>query len=223
MGMCGFSVPRSGQRTRPAVPAVAPGRPRRGAALGTWLLVLALALALAGCASLAAAFRAGSALQGAGYQNVDVKVWTGSGLPADGLVTVTYDRGPSGNDQQDAQRAEKIVWDTFSSRFGALHVVKASGGCTGPVCVTHSTETARATYAQLAARLGPRPHDLEKAGAAVPGWAIALGAFAGLGGLIALAVIVLVLILRRRKRKSQPPGPPPWPPGPPAGWSSGSP
>jgi hypothetical protein len=187
-----------------------------------WLLLLAIALA--GCAALGAALRTSSALQGAGYQNANVNVSTGSGLPAGGVVTVTYSSGPAGNDQRDAQGAEKIVWDTFSVRFGALAIIKESGGCTGPVCVTHSTEVASATYAQLAARFGPRPQAVVKAGPALPGWVVPVGAFAGVAGLVALAVIAVILIVRRRRRNSShPPVPPPWPPGPPGGWPSGSP
>jgi hypothetical protein len=221
MGTCGFSVPRQGRRARPASPAVTPGRLRRIAAPAAWLVVLALAVA--GCAALSAALRTSSALQDAGYQNVNVNVATGSSLPAGGLVSVSYRSGPAGDDQRDAQHAAKIVWDTFSGRFGALAIVEESGGCAGPFCATQSTEVASATYAQLAARLGPRPHGLDKASAAFPRWAVVLGL--GLAAaVIAAAAIVLTLILKRRR--SRPPGPPPWPPGPPgppAGWPSGSP
>jgi hypothetical protein len=100
MGTCGFSVPRHGQRTRSASPAAAPGLWRRIASPTTWLLVLAVAgcVVLAGCAALGAALRTSSALQGAGYQNANVNVSTGGGLPAGGVVTVTYSSGPAGND-----------------------------------------------------------------------------------------------------------------------------
>jgi hypothetical protein len=215
----GFSVLRRTQRTRSVSPAVTPGRLRHIGAPAAWLLVLALA----GCAYLVAAQRTISALQGAGYQNVGVNVATGSGSPAVRLVSVSYSSGPVGNDQRDAQLAEKIVWDTFPGRFRALAIVRKSGGCAGPFCVTSSNETASATYAQLAAGLGPRPHGLDKARAAVPGWAVVLGL--GLAvAVIAAAAIVLTLILKRKR--SRPPGPPPWQPGPPgpsADWPSGSP
>lgn len=220
MGTSGFSVLRRGQRTRSVAPAVTPGHRRRIAAPTAWLLVLALAVA--GCAALSAALRTNSALQDAGYQNVSVNVATGSSLPVGGRVSVSYTSGPAGSDQRDAQRAEKIVWDTFTGRFGALAIVKQSGGCAGPFCATRSNKVASATYAQLAARFGPRPHGLDKAGAAVPGWAVVFGlglAFA----VIAAAAIVLTLILKRKR--SRPPGPPPWqpgPPGPPAGWNVSS-
>lgn len=198
-----------------------PERPRRGPAPAAWLLVLALTLtlALAGCAALGAALRSGSALQGAGYQDVNVNVSSGSGLPAGGLVTVTYSSGPTGNDQRDVPGAEKIVWDTYSDRFGALRIVMASGGCTGPVCVTHSTELASVTYAELASRFGARPPGLEKEAGTlpIPGWAVALGV--GLVvAVMAAAVILPVLFYRRSKRR--PPGPPPWQPGP---WPPGPP
>ena len=222
MLICGFWVLRYGQRTRPVPSTAVPARRRRVATQAAWLLVLTLALV--GCAALGAALHTSLALQGAGYRNANVNISTGDGLPAGGAVTVTYSSGPAGNDQRDAQGAEKIVWDTFSQRFGTLTIVKVSGGCTGPVCVTHSAEVASVTYAQLAARFGPRPPAVGKASPALPGWAVPAGAFAVVAGVVALAVIVAVLIVRRRRRKgSHPPVPPPWPPGPQANWPSGYP
>jgi hypothetical protein len=194
-------------------------------------LVLALVggFVLAGCAALGAALHTSAALQSAGYQNANVNVSTGGDFPAGGLVTVTYSSGPAGNDQRDAQGAEKIVWDTFSQPFGTLAIVKVSGGCTGPVCVTHSTELASVTYAQLAARFGPRPHGADKASPGLPGWAVPAGAAAGVAGFVAILAIAVTLIVRRKRRKgSRPPGPPSWPawpppPGPQGGWPSGDP
>jgi hypothetical protein len=179
--------------------------------------LLLLALAVSGCATLQAALRTSAALQGAGYQGVNVNAATGTSEPAGGLISVAYSGEPTGNEQRDAQQAEKIVWDTFPGRFGAVAVIKDSGGCAGPVCATQSSEIAGASYAQLAARLGPRPHGLNSAspteGITVPGWAkvLALGLAVVV---IAAAAIALTLILRRKPRR---PDPPPWPPGPP-GW-----
>lgn len=219
------SAVTSGYLRRPAAPAA---RLRRIAASAAWLLTLTLTLTLAGCAAVSAALRTNAALQDAGYQNVNVNVAFGSGLPADGLVRVSYSSGPAGNDQRDAQRAEKIVWDTFPGRFGALAIIKESGGCAGPFCATQSDEVASATYAQLAAGFGPRPPGLDKASAALPNlpraiptWVVVAG-FALVAAIIAAAAIVLTLILKRKKR-NPPPGPPPWPPGPPGGWPTGSP
>lgn len=175
-----------------------------------------LSLALAGCSAIGAALHTGSSLQGDGYQSVSVNVEEGSGMPAGGLVTVSYGSGPSGNRQRDAQRAEQIVWDTYPGRFGAVAVVKESGGCAGPVCSTDSTELATGTYAQLAAAFGPRPHGLDNARGALPGWAVAFAVGVPATG-IAAAAIVLTLVLRGKKRKKS------HPPGPPAGWPSGSP
>ena len=66
--------------------------------------------------------------------------------PTDGLITVTYSSGPSGNANQDAYNAAKIIWTTLGYRFGGLVITTTSGGCTGPVCVSHSQEIAEAGY-----------------------------------------------------------------------------
>jgi len=129
--------------------------------VGPAVQILLIVLALAGCAALGAAVGSSAALQEAGYQNAGVNISTGSGQPAGGMVQVSYRRGPSGNDQQDAQDAELIIWHTLRYRFGGLVIVKTAGGCAGLVCVSESGVVARATYAQLAARFGPRPRGLD--------------------------------------------------------------
>ena len=120
---------------------------------------------------------------------------------------MSYSRGPTGNDEQDAQRAERIVWDTLRYRFGALVVVKTSGGCAGPVCMSQSRRLARVTYRRLAARFGPRPAGLDAADAAgtitVPAWAIALAVALAVAAMAAAAV-VLTIILRSRHRTARP-------------------
>jgi hypothetical protein len=179
--------------------------------------LLVLALTVSGCANFQAALRTSAALQGAGYQDVNVNVATGTGEPDGGLISVAYSGEPTGNEQRGAQQAEKIVWDTFPGRFGAVAVIKDSGGCAGPVCATQSSEIADASYAQLTARFGPRPRGLDSAspaeGVTVPAWAKVL-AFGLALMVIAAAAIVLTLVLRRKPRR---PDPPPWPPSPP-GW-----
>ena len=177
--------------------------------------LLVLALAVSGCANFQAALRTGATLEGAGYRGVNVNVATGTGEPAGGLISVAYSRGPTGNEQRDAQQAEKIVWDTFPGRFGAVAVIKVSGGCAGPVCATQSSEIADTSYAQLSARFGRRPHGLDSAspaeGVTVPAWVKVLALGLALM-VIAAAAIVLTLIFRRKPRQ---PDPPPSPPGPP--------
>lgn len=166
-------------------------------------------------------------MEGAGYHGISVNVATGGGVPPGGLVSVAYGQGPSGNDEQDAQHAEQIVWDTFSVRFGALEIIKKSGGCAGPVCVSHSDVIASATYSQLAAKFGPRQRGLDKNSAGgfsvtAPGWALALGLVLAVA-VIAAAAVVLTVAIRRSRRAGAPapmgapgpPSPPTWPPGPP--------
>ena len=132
------------------------------------------------------------------------------------MVQVSYRRGPSGNDQQDAQDAELIIWHTLRYRFGALVIVKTAGGCAGLVCVSESGVVACATYAQLAARFGPRPRGLDVTSGTspigFPGWAVALVVALAVA-VLAAATVVMAMILRSKPRASRPtrtpsPGPP---------------
>lgn len=201
----------------PARPTAAVGaaRARRAAALASCLL---LVLAVAGCASLAAEAQTGSALDEAGYQNVSINVTSGSGEPSGGVISVSYSRGPSGNEQADVRRAEKIVWDTYPARFGELAIALVSGGCAGPVCSSSSNVVADETYSQLGAMFGPRPPNLKLASKpsslGVPIWAVVLCAVVVVGG-IATAIVLPLTLGRRRKRRPQvQPGWPGWSPGP---------
>ncbi len=188
-----------------------------------------LALAVAGCASLAAEGQLGSALQKAGYQNVGINVTSGSGMPSGGYLNVSYSRGPSANEQADVQRAEKIVWDSYPSRFGVLSILTVSGGCVGPVCSSSSNVVASATYAQLATRFGPRPRNLKVASGqssfGVPAWAVILCVVLVVAAVVTAIVLPLTLTRRRKRRPRPQPGWPAWyasqpgPSGPPQpGW-----
>jgi hypothetical protein len=204
------------QRGSGLLPAAAgAARARHVAVLAVGLL---LALAVAGCASLAAEAQTGSALEHAGYQNVSINVTSGSGEPAGGIISVSYSHGPSGSEQADVQRAEKIVWDTYPSRFGELAILIVSGGCAGPVCSSSSNVVAQETYSQLSAMFGPRPANLKLASTpsslGVPAWAVVLCAVLVAGG-VATAIVLPLTLGRRRKRRPQvQPGWPGWPPGP---------
>jgi hypothetical protein len=167
---------------------------------------------VSGCSFLSGTTQTESSLQHAGYQDVGVNIASGSGLPANGLVSLSYRHGPSGNDQRDARHAEQVVWDTLRYRFGALAIIKTSGGCDGPVCISGSHELDSVTYAQLAARFGPRPRGLDATSAAhavsIPRWA----PWAGLAVLLAGVAITVMLVIKSRK-PPPPPGPAgvPWP------------
>jgi hypothetical protein len=170
-----------------------------------------IVVALAGCAALGAAISTSADLQQAGYQNVGVNIETGSGQGA-GTVQVSYSRGPTGAGQADALRAEHIVWDTLRYHFAVLVIVRKSGGCAGPVCVSKSNVLAEATYSELADKFGPRPRGLGTTNAGnpfnVPGWAIAI-AIAIVVVLMAGAAVVLVLIVRHgNSRRAVSPHPP---------------
>jgi hypothetical protein len=182
--------------------------------VGGCLAGLALAAVLAGCATLGDALSASGALGRAGYGDASVNVESGTGLPAGGLVEVSYTSGPAGGDEEVAARAERIVWDSYARRFGAVAIVKVSGGCTGPVCDTESRQIADATYSQLSSEFGPQPRGLHGAG---------LLSEAGLSvwDLVAVAILVPVIAIavavRHHRRRR---GPPSWPGGPgnPGSW-----
>ena len=165
---------------------------------------LLLALIVAGCSFLSGVTKTESALQGAGYRDAGVNIASGSGLPADGAVSVSYSKGPTGNDLRDVRQAEQIVWDSLRYRFGALSVVKTSGGCDGPVCHSRSDQLDSVTYAQLVTRFGPRPKGLDAASAAhafsIPGWAVGVG----LAVLLAGIGVIITLVVRSRRRRPPP-------------------
>jgi hypothetical protein len=193
----------------------------RGLVLGSLAAVaLLLGLSISGCGSLGSEIATGSALQKAGYQDVSVNFETGSGVPAGGVIEVSYSRGPTGNDRQDAGHAERIVWDTFSGRFGDLDIVKVSGGCVAGFCASQSGEIASASYAQLAASFGPRPRGLVSNGSSaassvrIPGWALALVVALGVTVAAAAAIVLTMIIRRSRAGSRAAPPAPPWPPGP---------
>jgi hypothetical protein len=105
------------------------------------------ALLLGGCGTLSAAFTTSAILAREGFQNVNIDVATGSAEPVGGVVNVSFSRGPTGNDQQDAQEAARTVWRTLRLRFGELVITRQSGGCTGPVCASRGVVIETATYA----------------------------------------------------------------------------
>jgi hypothetical protein len=209
--LAGSGLGASRSMSAPAGRRCAP-RWRRAAA--GWLTALALTAVLAGCAALGAALGASAALGHAGYGDASVNVESGSGLPAGGLVTVSYTSGPAGSDEEVAARAESIVWDSYARRFGAVAIMKVSGGCTGPVCDTESREIADATYSQLSSEFGPQPRGLHGASllseAGVSVWDLA-------AAVILVPVIAIAVVVRRRRRRR---GPPSWPGGPghPGSW-----
>lgn len=139
---------------------------------------------------------------GAGYQDVNVNITTIAGTHGGGNVSVSYRSGPTGDDPQDSERAERIVWSTLRYRFATLVIVRASGRCGGPVCVSQSRILARLTYSELTAKFGPRPAGLETAGGAsginLPGWVIGIAIAVAIGVMAAAAVLLTMLIRSRR-------------------------
>jgi hypothetical protein len=166
------------------------------------LVAALLVAAVAGCAVLGAAIGTAAALQTAGYQDVHVNITTDTGTQGGGNVRVSYGNGPTGDDTRDSQSAERIVWRTLRYRFGTLVIVRASGHCAGPVCVSQSRLLARVTYSELRARFGSRPAGLETASGAsafsLPHWAMGVAVAVAVGGIAAVA-LVLAIVLRSRR------------------------
>jgi hypothetical protein len=185
-------------------------RAPRFAALVVGLVVLVLA---SGCSIVRGGSQTGADLQGAGYRNVFVYAASyrslQTGQPSE-AVSVVYSRGPTGNDGRDAQRAEKITWETEPGRVTTLWITKDSRKCVGRVCSSYSVSVGSATRAQLAAAFGPRPHGLDTASATRPAFSRRIEVRTVMASVAVLAaVVVIAMIIRRRRRRSPPiPGPP---------------
>jgi hypothetical protein len=194
-------------------------RAPRFAALVVGLVVLVLA---SGCSSVRGGSQTGADLQGAGYRNVFVYATSYRSLQtgqASEAVSVVYSRGPTGDDGQDAQRAEKIIWETEPGPVTTLWITKNARKCVARACSTTSVSVGSASRAQLAAAFGPRPHGLDTASATRPSASPPRDevlTVAASAAVLALVVIALVVIIARRRRKRAPQGPvprtPPWPP-----------
>jgi len=139
-----------------------------------------------------------SDLDQASYRNAGIRLESGSGLPADGLVDVSYSDGPAANAETNVHNAERIVWNTLRYRFGVLTVSQTSGGCArGSFCESSSTEMASQTYAQLRGEFGSRPGGLDKTSVsqADPIPSVLRGAVS----VLAVSVAAAVIWARRRR------------------------
>jgi hypothetical protein len=139
-----------------------------------------------------------SDLDQAGYRNAGIQLESGSGLPADGLVDVSYSDGPAANAETNVDNAERIVWNTLRYRFGILTVSQTSGGCArGSFCESSATQIGSQTYAQLRGEFGSRPAGLDKTSASqaapVPSW------LPGAVSVLAVSVAAAVIWARRRR------------------------
>lgn len=172
--------------------------------VGAGLAVL-FAASLAGCSFISNSNRTLSALRSAGYRNVGIHIESGSGLPADGLVDISYSSGPSGNAEGDADHAARIVWNTLPYRMGALVITRTSGGCAGGFCVSHSTDLGSESYAQMRAQFGPRSVNLDQTAASqavrIPLWVpLVVGAVV----LVAATAIVIAIVRSRHRPRGGP-------------------
>jgi hypothetical protein len=151
--------------------------------------------------ALAATSSTISDLDRVGYRNAGIGLESGSGLPAGGLVDVSYSDGPAANAEINVYNVERIVWHTLRYRFGVLNVSQTSGGCArGSFCASSSTEIGSQTYAQLRGEFGSRPAGLDKTSVSqtdpMPSWlpdAVCV---------LAVSVVAAVLWTRRRGRQA---------------------
>lgn len=171
-----LSANQQGDEPEPATRRAASPRRVRGQIGRAFLLIAALVAVglLAACGNdsflsvrdstaLAGTSSTISDLDQAGYRNAGIGLESGSGLPADGMVDVSYSDGPAANAETNVYNAERIVWNTLHYRFGVLTVSQTSGGCArGSFCESSSTEIGSQTYAQLHGEFGSRPARLDK-------------------------------------------------------------
>jgi hypothetical protein len=206
-----LSANQQGDEPEPATRRAARTRRARGRFSRAFVLMAALAAAglLAACGNdsflsmrdstaLAGTSSTISGLDQAGYRNAGIRLESGSGLPADGLVDVSYSDGPAVNAETNVRNAERIVWNTLRYRFGVLTVSQTSGGCArGSFCESSSTEIGSQTYAQLRGEFGSRAAGLDNTSVsqadAIPSWLPA--AFS------VLAVSVGAAVIRARRRR----------------------
>jgi len=186
---------------RAASPRRVPGRLGR-----TFFFLMAPLVAvglLAACAvqdstALAVTSSTISGLDQAGYRDAGVNLESGSGLPADGEVDVSYSDGPAANTETNVYNAERVVWNTLPYRFGVLTVSQTSGGCArGSFCESSSTQIGSQTYTQLRGEFGPRPGGLDKTSASqtdpIPSW------LPGTVSFLVVSVVAAVIWARRRR------------------------
>jgi hypothetical protein len=102
-------------------------------------LALAAVLAVAGCSRAEGVKDTRRALEGAGYQGVDIDLRAGSGI---GIARVDAASGPA------PETAARVVWETLPVSFDQLIV--AVGGATTPF-----------SYEELTGRFGPRDSSLD--------------------------------------------------------------
>lgn len=141
-----------------------------------------------------------SELGQAGFRDALIHLESGSGLPQDGLVDVSYSTGPGRNAATDVDIAERIVWNSLPYRFGLLAVSQTSGGCArGSFCASSSTEVGSETYAQLRAEFGSRRAGLDKTSVSqtdpIPSW------LPGVVCVLAVAIVAAVVLARHRAQR----------------------
>lgn len=196
--------PRPARRIRAAGPIAA--------------LLVALAVALAGCGVLSAQLDTQQGLRDAGYQSVSVHLTFNSG--GDRVdVHVAVAAPPT---QDDLRSVAQVVWKRLHERFSTLDVsVRGTGAGAGEVT------TGVYTFEDLQLLFGPRNPSWNKT--TISQSAEHLG-LAVIGVVVAVVVVVAVIavVVTRRNRRRRPPGggggpplwpPPPGPPGP--GWAPG--
>ncbi len=189
---------------------VTPLRPLR--ALGVAVGAVVALLVLAGCGTISAFVDLGTALQEAGFTEVNVNIDSRS----EGDTLLIRAGAPPGSGVEDAQqRAARIAWTQFPRRFERLRV---------------RIDGQERTYerAELERLYGPRQRDLDEEKLDEDVRRMGVGVIVGLavGGVLCVGLIILVVVLvtRSSRRRSSPPAP--WAPsgpgpgyGPPPGYA----
>jgi predicted small secreted protein len=176
------------------------GRTRHAALVGFALVAVLL---LAACSTVRGIIDTQSALERAGFTDVEIGFSSDEGFDRV-EVTVRPEAGEVGVDDP-AEDAARVVWSTFPLRFDQLRV-----DLLGP-----RSGTTTYTSGEMAAIFGPRRPGLDdKAlGDDLVRTGVGIAVVLVVGGILFLAAVVIAVVMGvRTSRRRQSRTPPPWPP-----------